>query len=402
MEIGDLYVRQLSGLVSFKYLFPKKEAFDEKADEGIFLPIIILIGDRHHSEDGRCEPCDEKEDCYLVESDTFLQTLNQIADSVPVDFYTEHAPKDEKRKKPPSKGVLFEKFIGKVDGCHQKKLRGTREYKCNFPNVRWHYSDTRLWTGQYENELSVVNGSLDYLTQPTTDLSFGYRLLLSPLFQQFLFCLLEVNRGNLDNKKLAKQLSGILKDSIRHNQRTSRVYKQLAKSKLDIGIEMYCYFSLEYHGVASPTSTLRDILPNVQLLPMVYNYIFGGEPLHQDYLEQCKMLIQGILILWIKFTACLLDIYFLARMLKTPKDNINSYLTVAFFGTAHCESIANYLTDNLRMYELKYSTEEADRCVRVNGNINFNKDLEMYSKWRIIRQKITPYTNRLETERLGM
>lgn len=380
MEIGDLYVRQLYGPASFKYLFPTKEAFDEKADEGVFLPIIILIGDRHHSEDGRCEPCDEKEDCYMVESDTFLQTLNHIADSIPVDLYTEHAPKDETKKKPLSKGVLFN----------------------NFPNVRWHYSDTRLWVEQYENEISLVNGSLSYLTLPTTDLAARYRLLINPLFQQFLHCLLDCHRGNLDNKKLAKRLSGILKDSLKHNQQKSRVYKQLAKSKLDIGIEMYCYFSLEYHGVASPTSTLRDILPNVALLPIVYNYIFGGEPLQQEYWEQYKMLIKGILILWVKFTACLLDLYFLARMLKTPKDNINSYLTVAFFGTAHCDSIANYLTDNLRMYELKYSTEEGERCVRVNEHINFNEDLKVYNKWRIIRQKITPYTNQLQMERLGM
>jgi hypothetical protein len=40
-----LSLTNLSGPVSIKYLVPIKEVFLEKTKDGIFLPIIILLGD---------------------------------------------------------------------------------------------------------------------------------------------------------------------------------------------------------------------------------------------------------------------------------------------------------------------------------------------------------------------
>lgn len=80
-RIGDL---EISGKVSLKYLVPREEVFLRKASEGIFLPIIILLGDKHFEDSGRRLGCAE--------------------DSYPVDFF----------------------------------LRRTKA-------IRWHYADARFW-----------------------------------------------------------------------------------------------------------------------------------------------------------------------------------------------------------------------------------------------------------------
>jgi hypothetical protein len=125
VDIGGLRINKLSGPVKLTYLFPNREVFIEKAEKGIFLPIIVLLGDDHKSEDDRCEPCDEKDGCFLVESDAFLQSLDQVAQHYPVDVYTEHYPGEPVAYK----GVLFNKFMLKTGGCYDVSLRGTREYR---------------------------------------------------------------------------------------------------------------------------------------------------------------------------------------------------------------------------------------------------------------------------------
>jgi hypothetical protein len=393
VEIGELHIKKLSGPVNLTYLFPKKDVFSEKADQGIFLPIIVLLGDNHDSEENRCEPCDEKDGCFLVESDTFLRSLDQLAKEYPVDVYTEYFP-----GKPVSvQGVLFNKFIGKTQGCYEASLRGTRQYRCSFPNVRWHYADTRFWKNKRESEVGSVSRYLKDLIDPSFDLGEVMRLRNTPiLFKKFFLSMMECNRNNDTMDALSQEWSGILKDTISRNK-DSVVYKQLKKYNLDISIDYYCYFSLKFHGVVSEKK-VKDELNAGSKLRRIYNYIFEGEPIYDR--EDYKTLLSKISDLWVTYTACLLDMYFLGRMFKTPKDNINSYITVGFFGHHHSHSITNCLVRNKRWYDIKYASDDKDRCVRVNDSVDINAYLEEYSKWRILHQNIKPYLDRLEKERV--
>jgi hypothetical protein len=63
VDIGDLRINELSGPVSFHYYFPEEEAFHENAEKGVFLPIVILLGDGQR---------DEEKDCFVVEGNAFL------------------------------------------------------------------------------------------------------------------------------------------------------------------------------------------------------------------------------------------------------------------------------------------------------------------------------------------
>ena len=381
MEIGDLTINKLSGPTSFRYLFPREDAFLKKAKEEIFLPIIILLGDIHNSEKGRCDPCDEEKGCFLVESDTFLNTLNQIAERYPIDLYTEYYPGKQDNE---HGGVLFNRLMAKTSGCYETSLRGTNKYRCHFPNVRWHYADTRFWKNKVESDASIV---MRYLLDINKDLENRHIFprTHSSLFQNFLIYIIRTIREGGSMKLLARRLSDLLNDTIVDNKKNSLVYKQIKNAMLNISIDNYCYFSLECHGVVSDEKVEKEI-GNVELILGLYDYIFSMEPLGKN-IECYKKLIQCIFELWLKFTACLLDIYFLGRMLKTPKRNINSYVTVAFFGNDHSKALANFL--DLKLYEIKYSSDQSDRCSGIDENINFNKDLVEYSKWRIMYQNHT-------------
>jgi len=379
-------MNKISGPVSLNYLVPKEEIFSEKAGQGVFLPIVILLGDIHYSEENRCEPCEEKDGCFLVESDTFLRSLDQVASEYPVDVYTEYSPNKESK----GKGVLFNKFIGKTESCYQTFLRGTRNYRCNFPRVRWHYADTRFWKNKTESEVSEVANYLSYLR--TADLRISYQLQNTPpLFKNFLLRILESHKKDETMDSLAKRWANLLDSTISGNKK-SVVYKQLIKYKLGINIDYYCYSSLEYHKVVSNRKVRDEIDSTIYSL---YNYFFYGERLR----EYDKTLLDTILILWVKYTSCLLDIYFLGRMFKPPKDNINSYITVGFFGNEHSKALTDFLLYRKEWYDLMYSSEDSDRCVRINGKIDVDRDLIMYSKWRVIHQNIRPYIEKLTRER---
>jgi hypothetical protein len=201
------------------------------------------------------------------------------------------------------------------------------------------------------------------------------------------------NRNNDTMDTLSQQWSGILNDTISNKE--SLIYKQLQKYNLDISIDYYCYFSLRFHGVVSDKK-VKDELNAGTKLEKLYKYIFDGRPIYDR--EDYKTLLSTISVLWVKYTACLLDMYFLGRMFKKPRGSMNSYITVGFFGHSHSNSIANCLVHNKRWYEVKYQSDDSDRCISVNGRVDINSDLEEYSKWRILHQNIKPYLDQLGKE----
>ena len=380
MDIGELLVTRISGPTSFKYLFPLEEEFIEKAKKGVFLPIIILLGDIHFSEDGRCDPCDEKDGCFLVESDAFLSTLNSLSNlKCPIDIYTEHSPT---KKVSINGGVLFNKFVGRNSECYGRTLGKAR---CKFPNIRWHYTDPRYWEGKMEFDAAIVSNYLAAVGNHDMEKDFFKPSVRSDLFKRFLMTIFMLGKKDEDMKDLSKSLSDLMKKYIKDieyqdspfgkkKKLQSVVHKEIRRAELDMSIDFYCYFSLEFHGMVSEKKIKDEI--NIERVEILYNYIYKDSPFPSLY----KEILNQVRDMWVTFTACLLDIYFLARIQK-PVTN-SSYVTIGFFGDNHVKALTSDIKN--RLYELKHdSDKEKERCIILNDRVNFNKDLKRYTQWRI-------------------
>jgi hypothetical protein len=382
-RIGDMNVNRLSGPVSFKYLVPREDVFREMADRGIFLPIIILLGDQHFSEKNLCERCDEQKGCYQVESDTFLSTLNNLASRYPIDFFTEYSS----NKRPTTIGILFRKFLEKTSHCHN---RVSKRALCDYPYIRWHYADARFWSKD-KIEI-VVPKTIKYLGELKEN---KFVRVSVPdgmgLFQKFMKAIIEFIIREKNFSELSFRLSHIINTELSGN-RLSIVYKQLSKLGIDdISIGLYCEYSLKYHHLSTPTK-VGDIYNSKDLMA-IYKLIFEGKEIDYSKLSQYNNLIDRIEEFWVKYTSCILDLYLLGRMLKTPRNNINSYLTVAFLGHSHSGAISNFLDEFLGWYETKLERNfiNEDRCIAITKGADFNRDLQEYSEARMSLQDISEW-----------
>ena len=86
---GKDEINSLSGPVSFYYLRPKEEVYED--GNGKYFPLIVLFGDEHRSLKGTCDPCvcDTKTCCYKLSDPEFLEKIDTLASFYPVDFYAE-------------------------------------------------------------------------------------------------------------------------------------------------------------------------------------------------------------------------------------------------------------------------------------------------------------------------
>jgi hypothetical protein len=87
------------------------------------------------------------------------------------------------------------------------------------------------------------------------------------------------------------------------------------------------------------------------------------------------------------------DLYHTFRMIKTPKDSTNSYLSFGHFGEYHCRCIADLLTTELDYYEVVHSIVQPrmqelildvqpDRCIRFDSFIDLDRTLQEYKELR--------------------
>jgi hypothetical protein len=371
VDIGGLRINQLSGPVSFHYYFPSEKAFRENAEKGVFLPIIILLGDEHNSEADRCDPCDEEKGCFMVESDTFLQTLDKLAQTYPIDIYTEYSPKKELRL---NGGVLFNRFIRQNTDCYERTyFKNKKEYKCNFPKIKWHYADPRYCIGKVERDASLAAIYMnDIILGKDVNTNEFRTLMKTSLFQQFLKHMIEMGDTNRPMTVLCNKLAFLLKQTLQ-NTDESIIKKQLKRATLDLDIEMYCRSSLRFHGVMTEEN-VNNVF-EINRVNVLYEHVFEDRPITFVDKINFRTSLSRVLNMWAAFTACLLDIYFLARMAKQK-----SYVTLGFFGHRHCDALLDFIETDL--YTFKYSSKNSGRCLQLNGRLDFNEHLRTYQRWR--------------------
>lgn len=157
---NKILINRISGPVSMYYLKPPEKILSSfKSMFNIDLPIILLFGDAHQSTIRTCTNCNY--DCCSIYDDIFLKSIDSIAQSYPVDFFTEFNPTIGHH----DNNILFGLFLNKVRKCHYTHLRkeNPKAYRLTCPtkNIRWHYSDSRFF-------LHTIEG---YMIQPLKNFS---------------------------------------------------------------------------------------------------------------------------------------------------------------------------------------------------------------------------------------
>jgi hypothetical protein len=365
-KIGGLSLKKISGQVSFTYLSPTQEAIEKLAEKGITLPMIILIGDQHGSETNQCEPCEEKMGCYSIDSDTLLRQFDTLAESYNVDFYIEHA----KDKEYINKEGVMSRFLKKTLGCYDSEKKAL---SCDYKNIRWHYADSRFWKGSVEHMAS--EGS-EYLAKGRAKLFFERSD--NPLFLEFIKSLLYSVEHDESFDYLSLRIASSLEEQMLEDE-NSKVYQQMKTYNIGINVLAYCMLCLKSHGASGVNKVKEDYGWMTRFLTPICEYMTTGRrPGDIEFAyEYYRIVIDKIYYLWVRYTSCFLDLYFLGRMLKPSRQ---SHVTLAFLGHSHIKSIIEFLVPHKNWYHIRHSRDhiENDRCIRLKKDIDFDRELEEY------------------------
>jgi hypothetical protein len=138
ITIGETTIRKISGPVSFYFLKP---TWKVPLDEEHYLPLIMLFGDVHFSKERSCESCSCSKDscCYTISDKPFLELIDTLAETYPIDFYTETAFLGMGRGF--DNGYMKDFTTGSFMDCYHRVLRNTN---CPTKNIRWHAADARF------------------------------------------------------------------------------------------------------------------------------------------------------------------------------------------------------------------------------------------------------------------
>jgi hypothetical protein len=158
ITIGETTIRKISGPISFYFLKPSKTI---PLDQTHYFPLIMLFGDSHRSKENSCKSCScSKDSCCFTISDTpFLELIDTLAETYPIDFYTETAflgmgtGFDE--------GYMKDLTTGSFMDCYHRVLRNTSNDKCPTKNIRWHAADARFMGISIRNEYDEHTQSFD-------------------------------------------------------------------------------------------------------------------------------------------------------------------------------------------------------------------------------------------------
>ena len=192
---------------------------------------------------------------------------------------------------------------------------------------------------------------------------------------------MELLLKSIENKEsleeLSRRLSTLLEEHIMYNN-NSLVYKQLSKYNIGINVALYCTYSLKYHGVSSDKKVYEDF-DQPMIINSLCEYMKTGRRPHDiDFRDEYyRITIKKIYFLWVRYTSCFLDLYFLGRMFKP---SLQSHVTLAFFGHSHIKSIVGFLVQDTSWYDIRYRREyiKQDRCIHLTEDVDFDKDLENY------------------------
>lgn len=346
IKLGEIDVNVLSGPVSMYYLFPTVDG----------LPIVLLFGDYHFSVKNMAQECDEEDGCYTVYSDSFLLALDQLANEYPVDFYLEFI-KDHPTALVDN--VMAGRLKHKVYGCLDVKKRSSALYEeaCPTRNIRFHYTDVRFNPNYIESEIVAIY-------QPYFEsLPLIGSVLKTPnasptILESFHSICVLVGRTGRANKQVGDILYDIVED------KKSICGKQIRNVPLQIAWKRI--FQFEDADIADYKKLYQG---QPALVEEVLSAMFESKDLVVRTIHQYIVSLVGKILLIAH--SWFLDLYTVARMLKPPRDNTSSYLTLGMFGDRHTQNIVRFLKEEVAYTSFyEHPTERTNPFGRMEDNVS--------------------------------
>ena len=446
LNINNKNINSISGPVSLYILQPKYSFFTKMNKQGIYAPIFILFGDMHFSDKNLCNNCtciydkNTNNCCVPIYSDDFFTLLNNTTTKkFPIDFYFEGADikflkgktseddkynleNDLKNDKSPL-GIVRNKMIFCKDIDNKEKTNCK-----SISNLRIHYGDARnnnsfkktferfsarTFKDDIENILRQrkYSETMDYnfYTRSLINRNYGknpckgiisdkdkilylnaLRYLYTPNFFEHIN-IPEIKKNSLIFKQLHKMNPKLQKYWL--NMIDKYFYNIYLNCKTIFGIEKefnefinkiidFMIFCLENYKE-------QDEIADYEAFDLQQEYF---EKNLQKYLKNLSSdLTEKINHLSTSLFAPFLDLYTLLRSFKKPKNNINSILSVCYFGSEHVENMSYFLKNIMREYDLifevnnrnyftKNNTEKVNRCIKFDKNINIDELINNYKQ----------------------
>ncbi len=432
MLIKDKKIASISGPVSFALLKPKKFIFDDLKKEGVHLPIFMLFGDYHFSDDFQCENCscnlEDRSCCMPVYSDEFLRFIDSMATKeYPIDFGIEGFNLEDDRmryKYFAEKSAEWDKEYGllkkgsipklreSITACYQRELRGSKLYEkyCPTKNIRWHYMDPRqareskynleylLWQlGFLEEKIFAINYKKEDKKQLKKDIEEIKKKFPSEEMWRFV--------TNLKKQLVIDPKSGIYSYfKVGEKYNNSLVLKQfnkLSKSFKDLpfwkqALSDYIIYVLKERRERYAELFIDNYLERMdssrdKYYSLLFNYDIEGvfEFINGEHYNMLGATLNTT------ENTIFLDLYYIFRTFKIPKGDKNPFLSISLFGDAHSQNIKYFLTEIIKFYEVVEDVKVKDedkpemRCTYM-PNIDFN-ELTLEYGVEIIKPSVKPY-----------
>lgn len=429
IHLGGRTFDRLSGPVSLSYLHPPADHPE--------LPLVLLFGDRHGSDD-LCDDCNEEKGCLSILSPTFFHTLDELAREMPVDVFTEtnwdHTPKNNESQ------ILFHHFIKSTQSCYDVSKRSVASEPCPTQFVRWHHIDTRLMetTPYVEWHLTKVMYFMKMLYESSLDKKHEF---IYPSYQmadagmksstpkwseieikfavEFIKCIFTPKQTE---EQLAEKIVELLFSQIRSQD--SLIRKEIERQStlsLDAfqsqmvpllftspGFTHSIKNFVNYLSLDTPLLLIfRDILMGIfQSKQFFYRvpYDLQTPTLKRD-IDIINDVIDFIYHMLIYLTAPLLDMYAIARMIKKPKGNDRGILNIGYYGERHNEGIRHFLS-SLFQYDVKvyYPVDKKNgNCLLMKDPMYLEQDMEnlAHERYRKFPELANEYKGTLQRESQG-
>ncbi len=404
MLIKDKKIASISGPVSFALLKPKKFIFDDLKKEGVHLPIFMLFGDIHFSDDFQCDKCScnlkDRSCCMPIYSEEFLRLIDSMATKeYPIDFGMEGFSLEGDRELFEKYGEKAAKYFKELEDkgsipklrenitiCYQRELRGTELYEkyCPTKNIRWHYVDARhAEKSKYNLEyLLYILGKLEqkifdskYNKEDKKQLKKDIDELKDKFPSEEIWRVIT----NLKKQLVLDPKSGIytyfMVGEKYNNSLVLKQFNKLSKSFKDLpfwkqALSDYAIYALKERRdvYATISDNYLEIMDSsrAKYYSLLFNYDIEGifEFINGEHYNMLGASLNTT------ENAIFLDLYYIFRTFKIPKGDKNPFLSISLFGDAHSQHIKYFLTEIIKFYEV---VED----VKLKGDFAKDQDPEM-------------------------
>ena len=361
LRIGDQIINRLSGPCSFRLFTPKYK----------HLPVIICLGDLHHTITGMCETCvcHSLEDCCYKSFDpTFLRHLDSLSSSEqPLDIYIEtflnqtnqaqlnpyKIAELQKQQLEDNKRIDQQLYSMKLNylpcmvSYREGDLKQVSSQRCPTSNIRWHFSDPRVNILQTSDTTGIVfeNAMMDFVAN-------AYRFHYNERSLQNVY---DKRPEYLDYLKKCLLLAFEDTDAYLSqwlSEPYSKTAKQFSKLSPDLKERVRPYL-LEYIYHIKNIVT-KDNKQTIETLCM-FLQAQGNLDQKTPVISLSQTMKDQMFYVMIEMVSVYLDIYAYLRLLKVQP---RPWCCIMVMGEKHCRNMSHFFTSILDQYTLQISIGE--------------------------------------------